>query len=240
VAVNGYGVIGKRVADAVRSQPDIELAGVPEPHISSHHDSQRRVHMKTKTYKTIPLVVAVTLFIVTGTLAQTEHHNSAQQSPSTTAKQQQEQMHRHDMSQTDMSSMMKEPHHILAMAYMQTVGTFSKALHDKVTGADSINPQFARAAVDEIKRSLDQAEQHHQEHMKTMSEEMRSHMGAMMKDMDMHWSKLKEAVAALESDVHSSSLNAKQVAAHTAEILKHLDEMSKMHGQDMKPKKAKM
>lgn len=30
VAVNGYGVIGKRVADAVRLQPDMELAGVAD------------------------------------------------------------------------------------------------------------------------------------------------------------------------------------------------------------------
>ena len=30
VAVNGYGVIGKRVADAVRAQPDMELAGVSD------------------------------------------------------------------------------------------------------------------------------------------------------------------------------------------------------------------
>ena len=30
VAVNGYGVIGKRVADAVRAQPDMELAGISD------------------------------------------------------------------------------------------------------------------------------------------------------------------------------------------------------------------
>ena len=30
VAVNGYGVIGKRVADAVRQQPDMELVGIAD------------------------------------------------------------------------------------------------------------------------------------------------------------------------------------------------------------------
>ena len=30
VAVNGYGVIGKRVADAVRLQPDMDLVGVAD------------------------------------------------------------------------------------------------------------------------------------------------------------------------------------------------------------------
>lgn len=30
VAVNGYGVIGKRVADAVAVQPDMELVGIAD------------------------------------------------------------------------------------------------------------------------------------------------------------------------------------------------------------------
>ena len=30
VAVNGYGIIGKRVADAVQIQPDMELVGVAD------------------------------------------------------------------------------------------------------------------------------------------------------------------------------------------------------------------
>jgi glyceraldehyde-3-phosphate dehydrogenase (NAD(P)) len=30
VAINGYGVIGKRIADAVRLQPDMELGGVAD------------------------------------------------------------------------------------------------------------------------------------------------------------------------------------------------------------------
>lgn len=44
VAVNGYGVIGKRVADAVMVQPDMKLSGimntvVPEETIPSHQGS---------------------------------------------------------------------------------------------------------------------------------------------------------------------------------------------------------
>jgi len=34
VAVNGYAVIGKRVADAVRAMPDMELVGVAD--VASH------------------------------------------------------------------------------------------------------------------------------------------------------------------------------------------------------------
>ena len=70
---------------------------------------------------------------------------------------------------------------------------------------------------------------HHAEQVKTMSEAMRSDMAAMMKDMDMHRSMLKDAVLALEKDVRADQLDAKQVAGDSGNVLKHLDEMSKMH-----------
>ena len=132
--------------------------------------------------------------------------------------------------------MMTEPHHALAMAYMQTIGTFAKTLHDQAEGSSPLNAKFARAAVAEIKRSLDQMEEHHGEHMKMMTEEMRSHMAAMMKDMDKHRSMLKDAISALEKDVKADQPDSKQVAADSANVLKHLDEMSKMHDE----KKMKM
>jgi polyhydroxyalkanoate synthesis regulator phasin len=131
-------------------------------------------------------------------------------------------------SKMDMSSMMNEPHHALAMAYMQNISTFAKTLHTQAEGSGPLNAKFARAAVAEIKRSLDQMEEHHGEHMKTMSEEMRSHMAAMMKDMEMHRSMLKDAVSALEKDVRADHPDSKQITADSDNVLKHLDEMSKM------------
>lgn len=189
--------------------------------------------MKTKAYTTILAVIALILFSAVGALAQTEHqHDAKKASPSTQGKKPMQ----HDMSKMDMSKMMNEPHHALAMAYMQTIGTFAKTLHDQAEGGSPLNAKFARAAVAEIKRSLDQMEEHHGEHMKMMSEEMRSHMAAMMKDMDMHRSMLKDAVSALEKDVKANQPDSKQVAADSANVLKHLDEMSKMHAD----KKMKM
>ena len=41
---------------------------------------------------------------------------------------------------------------------------------------------------------------------------------------------LKDAVSALEKDVKADQPDSKQVAADSANVLKHLDEMSKMHG----------
>jgi hypothetical protein len=194
--------------------------------------------MKTKTYTTILAIIALMLFGAVGVLAQTEHQHDAQKPSSSTGMQGKKPM-QHDMSKMDMSGMMNEPHHALAMAYMQNVGTFTKTLHDQAEDNSPLNAKFARAAVAEIKRSLDQMEEHHGEHMKMMSEEMRSHMAAMMKDMEMHCSMLKDAVNALEKDVHADQLDAKQITTDSANVLKHLDEMSKMHD-DMKGKKMKM
>jgi hypothetical protein len=183
--------------------------------------------MKTKAYTTILAVIALMLFSAVGTLAQTEHQHGAQKPM------------QHDMSKMDMSSMMNEPHHALAMAYMQSIGTFAKTLQSQAEGSGPLNAKFARAAVAEMKRSLDQMEKHHGEHMKMMSEEMRSHMSAMMKDMEMHRSMLKDAVSALEKDVRADQPDSKQVATDSGNVLKHLDEMSKMHD-DKKEKKMKM
>lgn len=193
--------------------------------------------MKPKAYTTILAVIALMLFSAVGALAQTEHQHDTQKPSPSTGVQSKKPM-QHDMSKMDMSKMMNEPHHVLAMAYMQNMGTFAKALRDQAQASSPLDATFARAAVAEIKRSLDQMEEHHGEHMKMMSEEMRSHMAAMMKDMDMHRSMLKDAVSALEKDVHADQLNAKQITTDSANVLKHLDEMSKMH--DDKGKKMKM
>lgn len=135
----------------------------------------------------------------------------------------------HDMSKMDMAGMMTEPHHALAMSYMQNIGTFAKALNTLANASTPLDVKFAREAVDEIDRSYERMETHHDAHMKSMTDEMRSHMAAMMKDMATHKSTLQASVRALKADVRASQLDAKQVAAHSADILKLLDDMKKMH-----------
>ena len=174
--------------------------------------------MKTRAYTTILAVTTMLLFSATGALAQAEKKHDAQKPME------------HGMSKTDMASMMNQPHAALAMAYGQSIGTFAKALHKQAVGSSTpLDATFARAAVAEIRRSLDQMDAHHGEHMKMMSEAMRSNMAAKIKDMDLHHSMLKDAVVALEKDVQANPLDAKQVAADSRNVLKHLDEMSKMH-----------
>ena len=45
----------------------------------------------------------------------------------------------------------------------------------------------------------------------------------------MHRSILKDAVSALEKDVRADQPDSRQVETDSANIIKHLDEMSKMH-----------
>ncbi len=52
VAVNGYGVIGKRVADAVRSQPDMELVGVAD--VVSDYRVKAAVVLGLPVYASLP------------------------------------------------------------------------------------------------------------------------------------------------------------------------------------------
>ena len=52
VGVNGYGVIGKRVADAVRAQPDMELVGVGD--IVTDYRVQTAVRKRLPVYAAVP------------------------------------------------------------------------------------------------------------------------------------------------------------------------------------------
>ena len=173
--------------------------------------------MKKQAHTTILAVTTMLLFGAAGALAQAEKKHDAQKPME------------HGMSKTDMASMMNQPHAALAMAYGQNIRTFAKSLHKQAEGSSPLDVSFARAAVAEIRRSLDQMDEHHGEHMKTMSEAMRSNMAGMMKDMEMHHSMLKEAVVALEKDVRADQPDAKQVAGDSGNVVKHLDEMSKIH-----------
>jgi exonuclease III len=180
--------------------------------------------MKRNSYRAILAVIALTVFGAAHAAAQTgrQHQVRLQAANKSQGHTSQE------MSEMDMSGMMNEPHHILAMAYKQNIATFARALRDQAQKG-SLSSDFARAAVAEISRSLDQTDEHHREHVKTMSADRRSTMAAMMKEMDVRSSKLKDAFRILEKDVGEYTLNSKQIATDSDEMLRRLDDMPKMH-----------
>jgi hypothetical protein len=140
----------------------------------------------------------------------------------------------------DMSAMLNEPHHQLAMAYQQNMVNFAKALRQATTDTTTVNAPFARAAVAEMKRSFGQMQEHHQDHMKAMDgkmkamdEKMKADMDGMMKDMDIKTAAIKEDLSALDKEAETSAPDSKKISSFVDDILKNCDGMSKMHGGTM-------
>jgi hypothetical protein len=145
----------------------------------------------------------------------------------------------------DMSAMMNEPHHQLAMAYKENMVNFAKALRQATTDTNTVDAPFARAAVAEMKRSFDQMQEHHQDHMKAMDgkmkamdEKMKADMAGMMKDMDTKTAAIKEDLAALDKEVEAGAPDSKRISSFVDDLLKNCDGMSKMHGDTMDHKMA--
>jgi hypothetical protein len=141
--------------------------------------------------------------------------------------------------ESEMSMMMRSPHHLLMTAHMKSMSGFARALRDQAVRPKALDVEFARAAVAELRHNLDAMEAIHQTHMQAMSAEMKSKM-QMMEKMDKDRSMVKDQVGALETDVLADKPDSKQVAAHANTLLKHFGMMSKMHGGSKAGKKMAM
>ncbi len=181
-------------------------------------------------YRIIFAAIALLIFGGVTALAQTKHRSASGsgQTSSQSGKKGQEPVHV-DLAKTTMSGTSNEPHQVLAMIYMQNIGIFAVALREQAQANNSLSADFARAIAGEMSRSFDKAEDHHREHVKTMSVEMRAKSATMFKAMDSNRAKLKDAIATLEKDVRDYTLKSKQIAIDSTQILNYLDEMSKMY-----------
>jgi len=180
--------------------------------------------MKRYFYKTIFAIIALTMFGSVHAAPRTPQQLKSGNKKESVQARNKAQTHTYqEMSESQMSGMMNEPHHVLEVAYKETIATFANALREQAqTG--SLSSDFARLAAAEIGRCLDQVDEHHREHVKTMSAEMRSNMTAtMMKEMDASISSLKNAFKVLEKDVGAYTLNAKQIVTDSDVILKLLN-----------------
>ena len=132
-----------------------------------------------------------------------------------------------------MRAMTGAPHHVLAMAYRDNLVTFARALQGQVTQSKTVNLDLARPAVAEMRRSLDQMQQHHQAQMAMTGDQMmcdktKPSMSSTMQDMQSHLAALNEHLSALESVVNAGAPDAKAVSDHLTEILKQCAGMSAM------------
>ena len=140
----------------------------------------------------------------------------------------------------EMSKMMESPHHMLMTAHKKSMSEFARTLRDQAVKPVALDVEFARAVVAELRHSLNAMEAIHQDHMRTMSAEMKSKMQMMMEKMDKNRAMMKDQVSALETVVQTNEPDSKQVAAHSNALLKHFGMMSKMHGGSHAGKKMVM
>lgn len=195
---------------------------------------------------------AVLILLLSGATATT----SAQVPTPSPGKMPQHQAGMKDMA--GMSAMTGAPHHVLAMAYRDNLVTFARALQEQVTQSKTVNLDLARPAVAEMRRSLDQMQQHHQAQMAMMGDKMtggkmsddkttgdkmmgdkmmagkmmggqaKPPMPETMQDMKSHLAALNEHLSALESAVNVGAPDVKAVSDHLTEILKQCAGMSAM------------
>lgn len=175
----------------------------------------------SKNVKPILLAVVFLLLVGTGN-AMAQHQHGEQKPPAQSGKT----TDAHQHGSMDMSAMMKEPEHLLAMAYIRNISAFAAILHHQGEMSSSVDTDLARAATAEIRRSFDAAQQHIQQHLNVLGEDMQSHKSM----VDAQLMALRDHISALEREAQAATPNAKNLAAHAAEIHKMADEMSKSPG----------
>ena len=138
------------------------------------------------------------------------------------------------------AEMKSSPDHKLMMAYMMSMSEFAKALRDQAVKPKSLDVEFARAAVAELRHNFDAMEALHQKHMDAMSVEMKAKMKMMMDKMDKGQAMVKERVIALETAVQTDQPDNKQVALHANALIKHFGMMKMKPAGKKSDKKMKM
>lgn len=201
--------------------------------------------MNGKAYPTILMTATLLLAGAVSTKAQHEH---GQQKPSAPSGQQANKQMDMQHGSMNMSKMIDDGHDVLAMAYMQNVAAFAQTLKDSVDSAKSVDADFVRAAVAEMRRSFDAMQQHMTDHKRSKPVEMQSQagmqshagmqppsgtqpgagmqsQGAMMQGEDQHLLELRQTLELLEREVDSTSPRANRIAERAAAIIKHIEMM---------------
>lgn len=107
----------------------------------------------------------------------------------------QKQMMQHPGQHPGMQAMMRNPQHLLAMAYHKNLVHFGMALKKVAQQGETVPKDFARAAVIEMRRSADQMEIKHAEALRDMPAEQKAKQADMTKMMDAHMAEMKTQLA---------------------------------------------
>lgn len=129
----------------------------------------------------------------------------------------------------DMQAMSHEPHHMLVMAYKESLTAFAKTLQRPAGQTAPLDPVMARTAVTEMRRSFNLMNQHCQEHMSTMSDEMKTRMSSMIQQMDTKTVTIGRRISDLEREVSYNSLDATVISGLAGSIIYECDHITRMH-----------
>ena len=132
---------------------------------------------------------------------------------------------------------MQETDQALASAYLATLHTFATTLRTQGSRASILDPDFARAAVAEMRRSYDEMQDRHQLFTKSMNDQEKTTREADMKQMRSDHAMIQEHLVALEAQVEKDTLDSKAIMQHTDEILTSCKAMTEMHTAAAGPKK---
>jgi len=125
-------------------------------------------------------------------------------------------------------TMVSEPNYVMATAYHDGLNSFAMALHGQTVGAKTVNVDFARAAVTEMRRGYDMMKKYNEAYMKTISAEVRSNTAAMMQELETHRADLNVQLTALEKEVALDVPDTKKVATLATAVQTQLEAMSKL------------
>jgi len=119
-------------------------------------------------------------------------------------------MPHHEMNK----EMMRNPQHLLMMAYHKNFITFGRTLARVARQGDTVPPQFARTVIAEMRRSSDEMETYRTAAMSQVKPDPQ-----MQKMMDEHLVKMNRELKALEELARKDRIP-------SAEVLKHLEFLS--------------
>lgn len=130
-----------------------------------------------------------------------------------------------------MKEIMADPNHGLAMAYRKNLISFAKALKGAAKQGDTVPPEVARTAVDEMKRSVDRLEKQHSKVIASMPEEKRTRLGDLPALMTEHLADVKARIERLDKVVKADSIPSKAVMADLQDLFDACNSgMQGMHG----------
>jgi hypothetical protein len=128
------------------------------------------------------------------------------------------------MSQAE-KVMITEPNYVLGTAYQKSMIAFADALNEQTVGGGPVDVNFARAAVDEMRRSFDEMKKYNEKYMSTISAEVRAKTTATMQSLETQRAGLNTQLTSLETEVKLSKPDAKKVATLSAGVRTQLDAM---------------